>query len=65
MEVKCELHKKSNDVSHCGAYVYKKETNMEDIRFTCPDSLKRTSSIVDNPKSKRVRKQRKRIGKDN
>ena len=51
----------SNDVNresmvgYCGVYVYKQETNIEDIPFTCPDSLKRTLSIVDNNPPKRKR----------
>ena len=48
-----DVGKRSN-VSYWGAYVYKKETNMEDIQFRCPNLLKRTLSIVDkSPKRKR------------
>ena len=60
-----DVGKRSN-VSYWGAYVYKKETNMEDIQFRCPNLLKRTLSIVYNPsKRKRVRKLKpKSRGKD-
>ncbi|MED6184223.1 hypothetical protein PIB30_045396 [Stylosanthes scabra] len=33
-------------ISHCGAYVYRGETDLEDIRFTCPHSFKRKSSSI-------------------
>ena len=52
VEVRCKWGHCGQDedaVSHCGAYVYKRETNMEDIRFKCPKFIEGTPSIVDNP----------------
>ena len=75
VEVECECYydflddvgRRSN-VTHCGAYVYKRETNMEDILFKCPNSLKGTLPIVDNPRKRKhgVRKLKpKSIRKNN
>ena len=62
VEVECGGHDSVIQMaSYCAAYVYKEETSMEDIRFSCPNPLKRTLLVVDDPLKKPVRKHKNRV----
>ncbi|XP_027368582.1 uncharacterized protein LOC113874561 [Abrus precatorius] len=56
VELKCHLPYEDWNVSYCGAHVYKQETNVDNIHFTCPNPLKRSLSASHNPPKKRLRK---------